>query len=181
MKTIIDVTRINIYMQKNNMFNWVMGGRVDGLGTIYISQATINSFFNISRGRLAGTFRPISTSVTINTYITPIFTIIKTYISPHITIIATDITPLRSMTTISYSLKTMNYFVNRKIRNWWTQQFTIDTWVMVERVDYMWPISASIININSCYMISRGRVAGILIPISTSSNNTKMINYTIVI
>ena len=78
-----------------------MVGRVNGLGYISTSQMTINIFSTISRGGVAGPFRPRSTSFIINTYITTLITIITTYISPLVNIVASHITPIITMITIS--------------------------------------------------------------------------------
>ena len=98
---------INRYNQQSNRVTWVMGGLLAGMVPISTSPITINSFFHISRGIVAGLFRPRSTSDIINTYITPLISIIMNYISPPVTIITTYTTPLRAMTTIPYSLVTM--------------------------------------------------------------------------
>ena len=96
------------------MFNWVMGGIVAGLGNLSTSKIVINTFSTIERVGVAGFLTPKSTTVIINTYITPIVTIIITYMLPLFTIIATYVTPLIAMNNISYSLIFMNIFVNRK-------------------------------------------------------------------
>ena len=77
-----------------------MGGRVDGLGNITTSSVTINTFYKIPRGRVAGILRPISTSATINNNTTPLVNTITTYILPLITIIYTNINPIIDTTTI---------------------------------------------------------------------------------
>ena len=98
--TIIDMIRGNRYTIQSIMVTWFMVGIVAGLGPISTYSITINRFYNISIGRVADIFRPISTSAIANTYINPLITIITTYISPPGTIISTDITPLSSLTTI---------------------------------------------------------------------------------
>ena len=110
---IIDTMIIIIYTKQSTMVNWVMGGRVVGLGPISISPITTNILFHIERRRVDGIFRPISTSSIINTSITPIVTIIQTFISPPITTTTSDITPLGAMTTLSYYLIFMNISVNK--------------------------------------------------------------------
>ena len=92
-----------------------------------------------------------------------------TYISTHLIIIKTD----------TNLLFFMNIFIYRTRRNWWSQQSTTVTWVMVGRVAGMRPISTSPFNINSCYTISRGRVAGILRPRFKYTDITTMISYDI--
>ena len=83
------------------MFTWVMGGIVAGMGPLSTSTIAINTFSTIARGDVAVLLTHKSTSVIINTYITPIVTIIITYISTIVTIISNCITPLIAMTTIS--------------------------------------------------------------------------------
>ena len=88
------------------MVNWVMVGRLAGMGHIYTLPINTNSSPHIPRGKVAGLFRPRSTSTIINSYITPQVTII-----PPITIITTYITLLKYMTTLSTSLIFMNTFI----------------------------------------------------------------------
>ena len=175
-KTIIRTTRIYRCTQQSTMSTFVMWGRDAGMGTIYTYTITTRSFLHILRERMAGVFRPIYTSYTIITSITPLVTIITTSISLPITIITTDITHIGAMTNISYSIINMQILVNRTRRNWWTQKYTMDTWVMGGRVAGPRTISTSPININYCSKIEGGRVDGILRPSSTSTTNTKMIN-----
>ena len=99
-KTITGAILINRYMQQSKMVTWVMVGRSSGLGHISTSTITLNSFLHIAKGRMAGLFRPISTSAIIKNYITPLVTIITTSISSTVTIIVTDITSIGAITTI---------------------------------------------------------------------------------
>ena len=96
------------------MVTWVMGGRVSDMGHKSTSPINIRSFFHIARGRVDVIFRTIFTSAIINTYITPLVTIITTSISPTFTIIETYITSIGVMTTISYSLITTDFFSTGK-------------------------------------------------------------------
>ena len=91
-----------VYTQKSTMTNWVMGGRVDGMGPLPNSPITNNSFSHFARGKVAGLFRPRSTSTIINSCIHPRVTIIKTYIYPPIIIIITDINLLFLMNSFLY-------------------------------------------------------------------------------
>ena len=113
MKTISSIMISTRYMQQYTMVTWVMGGRVDDTGYISTYQITNNSLSNVSRGKVDGLFRSISTSSIINYYITPQFTIIKTYILTPTTIITTDITLSIYMTNISTSLVFMDIFIYR--------------------------------------------------------------------
>ena len=73
----------------------------------------------------------------------------------------------------------MNIFIYMTRRKWETQKYTKTSWVAQGRVSGRIPISASPVNIN-CYSTNvRGRVAGILILICTSTINTKKIYLTI--
>ena len=72
----------------------------------------------------------------------------------------------------------MNILIYTTIRNWLIQQSTTVTWVMGGRVAYMRPIYTSSFNIKYSTFV-RGRVAGLLWPISTSTNITTMITYNI--
>ena len=121
--------RSNRYTKRSTMVTWVMGGRVSGMGPIFRSTLTINSFYMIWRGWVSGIFVPRSISTIMNTYITPLVTMITTYISPPIAIIATDITPINAITNISYFIIAVHILVNRKIGNWWTHQYTKSPWV----------------------------------------------------
>ena len=160
-------------------------GRKRGWYETYItSTITIKNFSMIVKWRVDGFLRPKSMSSIINTYITPLFTIITTYISPLITIITTNITLLIETTTISYSLVTIKFFMNRTRRKQETLQSIMDTWVMGARVAGLRPICISTVNINSWSTIVRGRVDGLLRHIPTSkfftTLITTMINYMIV-
>ena len=88
-------------------------------------------------------------STTINTYIKPLVTITTTCILPPTTTITTDITPIGAMTTISYSLVTMEILVNtvgqEETEN---QKSTTATWVMGGIVAVMRPIYNYPVNIN---------------------------------
>ena len=93
-KNTINIPRNTRYSQQYNMVTWVMGGRSAGLGPIYTSPRTTNSFYNVARGKVSSRFRLISSYVSIKSYITPQVTIITTYIYPYITIIKNDTTLL---------------------------------------------------------------------------------------
>ena len=84
------------YTQQYTMVTWVMGGRAAGLGHISTSPITTNSFSCIARGKMAGLFRPRSTSTTMKYYKSPQVSIIATSIYPPIIIIINDITLLFS-------------------------------------------------------------------------------------
>ena len=148
-----------------------MGGIVVSMRPISTSPIIIITLSTIVKRRVAVILRPKSTSSIITTYITPLITIIYTYINF-----------LISMTTISYSHITMDIFFNRTRRKREARKSTTATWVMGERVDLLRPISTSTV-INSCYNISRGRVAVILRHIYTYTRVatliTTMINSTI--
>ena len=96
-------------MQQSTMTTWVMRGKVTDLGTIFTSTITTNILYNVTRGKVASLFSPISTYAIIKNYINPQVTTIMTYILPPITIITTDITLLISMATVSNSLVFTNF------------------------------------------------------------------------
>ena len=76
------------------------------------------NFLPYCERKVAGLFRPRSTSSIINSYITPRFAIITTSIYHPINIIDTD-------TTLLFYMKILIYTT---IRNWWSQQSTTVTW-----------------------------------------------------
>ena len=98
------------------MFTWVMGGRVAGLITISTSPINVITFSTILKRIVAVLLRPKYK-----------YSIIATYIYTLITITTTYITPLVAMKHISYSLITMNIFVNRPRIKRETQQYTTAT------------------------------------------------------
>ena len=156
-----------IYTQQCTMFTWVIGGGgLDGMGPKSNSPITTNSFYHIAGGKLAGLFRPISTSTIINYYIPPQVSIITTSVYPPIIIIITDITILFFMNLFFYTTR----------RYWWIQQYTTVTWVMGVKVAGMGPISTYPFKINSCSPILIVRMAGLLWHISTSINITTIIS-----
>ena len=63
--TIIHMARRTRCTQQYTMVNWVMGGRVAGIGPISISTITIKMFYYIMSGNVAGIFIPRSTSIII--------------------------------------------------------------------------------------------------------------------
>ena len=69
----------------------------------------------------------------------------------------------------------MIVFVNRTRRKQETRKYTTATWVMGGILAIMRPISTYSVNINSCATIARGRVYGLLKPISTSTVITTFI------
>ena len=97
------------------MATLVLGEIVADMGPISTYPITINAFFIILRGSVTGLLRPKSAPTNINTFTTPLVTIITTYILPLITIISNHITPLISTTTISYYSIFMNIFFNMTI------------------------------------------------------------------
>ena len=129
-----------------------MGGQVADLGPISTSLVTTKSFYCIVRRKLAGLFRPRSTSNTIKSYIPPQFPTITTSVSPPIIIIITGITLLFFVNLYLYTM----------IRNWQIQQSTMITWIMGGRVSSLRPIYISPFNTNSCYLIVRQILSGIL-------------------
>ena len=76
---------------------------------------------------------------------------------------------------ISTYLISMNILLNRTRWKWDARQSTTPTWVMRVIVAGVRPISISTITTNNCSNIGRGRVAGILWPISISSMVTTLI------
>ena len=75
------------YTQQSTMFTCFMWGIVAGLGPISTFPITNNSLYHIAGVKVAGIFRPRSTSTIINYYIPPQVFIIATSIYPTIIII----------------------------------------------------------------------------------------------
>ena len=163
--------------------------RVDGLGPIPTSPITTNSFSCIARVKLSGIFRTISTSAIINYYIPPQFSIILTYIYPPIVIIITDITLLFFVGLLIYTARRNleKSKIYRSHLSYGSNSGWYETYIQLSfqhqllfpdlqrgRVaGILWPISAST-NINNMIpsAIKRGRVSNIKIPMSMTSGIT---------
>ena len=141
-----------MYNQQSEMVTWVTGVILDGLGPLSNPPTYTNSFSCIIRGKLAGLFRPRYTSTIIRYNNHSQIDTITNYISPTIITIRTDITLLFFT----------NLFIYMARRYWKSQQSTTATSVMGVIVAGMRPILTPPFNINSCYLIYRGILAGIL-------------------
>ena len=104
-------------------------------------------------------------STIINSYIPPQVFIVRIYISHPIIIIRTD-------TTLLFFI---NLFLYKTRRYRWSQKSTTVTWVMGGKVSGLRPIFTYPFNINYCSLVARERVGGLLWPRSTPTNITTMI------
>ena len=128
----------------STMITWMLGGIRDVPMPRATSLISINTFSNIEQERVVYIFVPTSTPCTVALII----------LSFGVSVAGLGPISNFPITTKSISLK--------------SQQYITFTLVMVVTVDGRRPISTSPFNINYCYLIARGIVAGGLWPISTS-------------